>query len=179
MNGHEWEECVRFHGHMCPGLAFGFRAATEAVRILGISRSEDEDVVCISESDGCGVDAVQCVLSCTAGKGNLIIRMTGKNAFSFFDRTAGKSIRIVAKRFERPGAEDRRRFTEHVLNAPFDSLFTVGDVRHGLPEKARIYDSAVCGRCGEAFRADLAQMSGGTVLCADCSLIPGSAPKHM
>lgn len=30
-----WDECVRFHGHECPGLAIGYRAAEIAKEQLG------------------------------------------------------------------------------------------------------------------------------------------------
>ena len=165
----DWEDCARFHGHKCPGLAIGYRVAKEAARILGLSEaSEDEDLVCISETDACGVDAIQCVLACTAGKGNLFIRMTGKHAFSFFDRRSGKSVRLVMKDFKRPGENERQRFMDDILAAPFGTLFTVGKPKHGLPDRARIYDSAVCSRCGEAFRSDMARTSGGKMFCVDC-----------
>ncbi|MDR0778594.1 MAG: FmdE family protein [Methanomassiliicoccaceae archaeon] len=169
MNKKIWEKCAEFHGHKCPGLAFGYRAAETAIDILGLGRSDDEEVVCISETDACSVDAIQCMLSCTAGKGNLLIKMTGKNAYSFFDRRSGKSIRILTKRFEKPAGNERNDFMEFILNAPSESLFIIGDVKHALPEKAKIYDSAVCSECGEPFRSDLATVREGCILCIDCS----------
>ena len=30
-----WEKCVAFHGHSCPGLAIGARAAEIALELLG------------------------------------------------------------------------------------------------------------------------------------------------
>ncbi len=59
---------IAFHGHACPGLAIGVRAATEAIKRLNLF-SEDEEVVCVTENDACGVDGIL-ILSCTAGKGN-------------------------------------------------------------------------------------------------------------
>jgi formylmethanofuran dehydrogenase subunit E len=172
MNERAWEMCAEFHGHKCPGLAFGYRAAETAISILGLGRSDDEEVVCISETDACSVDAIQCMLSCTAGKGNLLIRMTGKNAFSFFDRKSGKSIRILTKKFERPPEDKRQEFMQFILNAPSELLFIIGDVRCPGPEEARIFDSAVCSECGEPFRSDLATQRNGKVLCVDCSSHP-------
>ena len=63
-------ECVRFHGHSCPGLASGYRAATAAMEALGVKRPEDEELVAICETDACGVDAIQVIAGTTAGKGN-------------------------------------------------------------------------------------------------------------
>ena len=94
-----WEDCAQFHGHKCPGLAIGYRAAVLAMEKLGLSEgSQDEELVCISENDACGVDAIQVITGCTAGKGNLIFHMTGKEAYSFYCRKSGKSIRPVFQR---------------------------------------------------------------------------------
>ena len=64
-----WEKCVEFHGHSCGGLAIGYRAALYAKELLGTGRSEDEEIVCVAENDACGVDAIQVLLGCSAGKG--------------------------------------------------------------------------------------------------------------
>ncbi|MDQ6799068.1 MAG: FmdE family protein, partial [Actinomycetota bacterium] len=61
---------VDFHGHMCPGLAMGIRAAEVALAEIG-PHSVDEEVVAIVETDMCGVDAIQFLTGCTFGKGNL------------------------------------------------------------------------------------------------------------
>lgn len=95
MNIDLWKKCVEFHGHECPGLAIGYRAAVAASEYLEIGKSDDEDIVCITENDACGVDAVQRILSCTIGKGNLYTEEQAKLAFSFFDRNSGKKSKIL------------------------------------------------------------------------------------
>ena len=86
-----WQKCVAFHGHGCGGLAVGFRAVLYAWELFeSDSTSEDEEIVCIAETDACGVDAIQALLSCTVGKGNLLFNLQGKNAFSFYRRSDGK-----------------------------------------------------------------------------------------
>ena len=40
-------KCVEFHGHICPGLIYGYRVAKEAMKLMGIIRSVDEEVVAI------------------------------------------------------------------------------------------------------------------------------------
>ena len=86
----------RFHGHMCPGLAVGIRAAELALAEAG-AHSADEEIIAIVETDMCGVDAIQYFTGCTFGKGNLIHLDYGKNAFTFIRRSDGKAIRIVAR----------------------------------------------------------------------------------
>ncbi|MDR2672398.1 MAG: FmdE family protein [Coriobacteriales bacterium] len=91
MNNEElWHKAVAFHGHQCPGLAIGFAASLGAIAELGLDASRlpatDEEIVCVTENDACGVDAIQTVLGCTYGKANLVPRLRGKMAFSFFTR---------------------------------------------------------------------------------------------
>jgi hypothetical protein len=53
----DFEQIIRFHGHLCPGLAIGYRAAKIAAANLQADRSEDEELVAIVETDACGIDA--------------------------------------------------------------------------------------------------------------------------
>ena len=135
-----WEKCVDFHGHECPGLAIGYRAAVAAAEYLGIERSDDEDIVCVTENDACGVDAVQRILSCTIGKGNLIYRGTGKMAFSFFERKSGKKVRFCLKPLDRPmERKERQTFT-----------------------------SIKCEICGESAPEHKMRLMDGKKVCLDC-----------
>ena len=120
-NNDIWEKAVDFHGHTCGGLALGVRAAMEAQKRFGIEIAADEEIVCVTENDACGVDGIQSVLGCTLGKGNLIYRGTGKFAFSFFNRKTGESFRLMArdKKEGLHGAE----YIEYVLTAPVEEVF--------------------------------------------------------
>jgi formylmethanofuran dehydrogenase subunit E len=163
-----WEKSIAFHGHACPGLAIGVRAAAEAIRIMDIQFSEDEDVVCITENDACGVDAVQAILGCTMGKGNLIYHGTGKMAFSFYDRKNNKKIRFVLKNFDdfmnREWA-DRQTF---VLEAPFEDVFKQTEPTFTLPERARIFCTETCAICGEGIPENKTRIQEGQKVCLDC-----------
>ncbi|HPX56864.1 MAG TPA: FmdE family protein, partial [Syntrophales bacterium] len=90
--------CVDFHGHLCPGLVYGYRVAMEAMARLGLARAEDEETVLISENDSCAVDAFQVLLGTTLGKGNLILRDYGKNAYTVFDRNTGRALRFIRRK---------------------------------------------------------------------------------
>ncbi len=162
-----WEKCVAFHGHACGGLTIGYKAALLAIRELGITFSVDEEIVCISENDACGVDAIQVILSCTAGKGNLLFHMTGKSAYSFYDRKSGKSLRLLLK----PTPEGMTRaesFAYYQAQAP-EEMFQVMPARIQLPEKARMFDSYICACCGEKAGANWIRIQGGKKLCLDCA----------
>ena len=93
-----WEKAVAFHGHECGGLTIGYQAALYAMELLNLTFSADEQTVCIAENDACGVDAIQVLLGCSIGRGNLLFHMTGKQAFSFYNRKTGESVRLVLKK---------------------------------------------------------------------------------
>jgi formylmethanofuran dehydrogenase subunit E len=78
-----WREAIKFHGHSCPGLAIGVRVALDCREEMNLaSRAEDEEIVAVAETDACGVDGIQVILACTAGKANLWLRRRGKHVFS-------------------------------------------------------------------------------------------------
>ncbi|NTW77372.1 MAG: formylmethanofuran dehydrogenase, partial [Syntrophaceae bacterium] len=91
------KRCVEFHGHICPGLIYGYRVAKEAMRLMDIRRAVDEEVVAVCENDSCAVDAIQVLLGTVIGKGNLIIRDYGKNAYTVLSRSRRRAYRFSRK----------------------------------------------------------------------------------
>lgn len=168
MNDKLWKECIGFHGHECPGLASGYRAAEIAMESMNIPlvRAKDEELVCVAENEACGIDCIQCLLSCTVGKGNLILRPTGKMAYSFFNRETGQSVRLVMRQLDR--SCDRELLIEHILTAPGDEIFDMKEPTFQVPEKARLFDSIQCERCKEFCREDKIRFQGGKKYCIDC-----------
>lgn len=167
MNKELWNKCVEFHGHQCPGLAIGFRASEIAIEKMGLKFSEDEDLVCITENDACGVDAVQVITGCTMGKGNLIYKGTGKMAFSFFDRKNNTSIRLILKSFK--GDMTREERQKYILEAPIEEVFSIMKPDFNVPEKARIFNTVICDKCGEGAPEHKIRLSEGKKLCLDCA----------
>lgn len=162
----DWERCVAFHGHCCGGLTIGYKAAQYAIELLELKFSEDEQVVCISENDACGVDAIQVMLGCSIGKGNLLFHMCGKQAFSFYNRGTGKSVRLVLKP-RKKGMTKEESFKYYQSCEPRE-LFEVKETTIALPEPAQIFDSYVCECCGESTGANWIKLVGGKKLCMDC-----------
>lgn len=138
---------MAFHGHECPGLAIGFKACEAVMEKMGLEFSKDEEVVCVTENDACGVDAIQVITGCTVGKGNLVFRGTGKMAFSFYNRLNGESLRMIVKPFE--GEMDHQQRQQYILNSPVDELFHFSKPAFKVPEKARRFATIVCENCGE------------------------------
>ena len=140
--------------------------ARYASRLLGLEYSADEQVVCISENDACGIDAIQVMLGCSVGKGNLLFHMRGKQAFSFYNRKTGKSVRLVLK--PRPeGMTKAESFAYYQACKP-EEMFEVKETTIRLPEKARLFDSYTCDCCGESTGANWIRLAGDKKLCLDC-----------
>jgi formylmethanofuran dehydrogenase subunit E len=188
----DFQDCVRFHGHVCPGLAIGYAAAKAAALKLELAPSEDEEVVAIVENDSCAVDAVQVLLGCTFGKGNLIFRDWGKQVFTFFDRKTGRAARVsltgsvpfrderheLKKKIDSREAtnEDRNRWDQlriMAVNALISSdpneLFDVKEVRIEPPPHAVIVATRACEICGELAVSDRIVEKKGRKVCLACA----------
>jgi formylmethanofuran dehydrogenase subunit E len=190
-----YDEAVAFHGHACPGLALGYRAARYAMDALRAGRSDDEELVCIVENDACGVDAIQVVAGCSVGKGNLILRDFGKHAYTFIDRKYRRAIRLVQRpepvveRIDPQAAalrtkvmggtattEEHKEFHERqagvitrILAMPVEDLFVIKETEPDIPEKARIFRSVQCASCGEMVAEHRARVSDGKFVCIPCA----------
>ncbi len=188
-----WNHCVRFHGHECPGLAIGFRAAMAGLDFCHGFRAPDEEVVAVVENDACGVDAIQALIGCTFGKGNLIHLDYGKQAFNFFERSSGRSLRLSL----RPGAvslgdrqreltqkdregkatrEDRQELAKlrqesmlEILNRPLEEIFSQSESPLSLPQKAIVQPSEICPDCGEPTMPLKMLERSGKKLCRSCA----------
>lgn len=162
----DFEKCAAFHGHVCGGLTIGYKAAQYAIRLLNLTFSDDEEVVCIAENDACGVDAIQVMLGCSIGKGNLLFHMRGKQAFSVYNRKTGKAVRLVLK--PKPEGLRKEDSLQYYQSREPEELFDVKPVALALPEKARLFDSYRCDCCGEVTGANWIRLVGEKKLCLDC-----------
>ena len=148
-------------------LRSAFVPAKRPIRKMDIRPSEDEQIVCVTENDACGVDAVQAILSCTFGKGNLIYRDRGKQAFSFFNRENGEKMRIYLKA-ARPKEMDRTEWQKYLLKADADNLFNFSEPKYDVPEVARVFRTVVCDVCGEGAAERTMRLQQGKTVCCDC-----------
>jgi formylmethanofuran dehydrogenase subunit E len=168
------QETIRFHGHLCPGLLIGYRAAKAAMEHLVVTRSEDEELVAVVENQSCSVDAVQVLCGCTFGKGNLFFRDYGKQVFTIGSRKAGKSVRIalrgdLVKPTDPDGRTDRKKFIAQLLNIPLESLYRVSEPQFEFPAEAQIFPTLVCSRCGEGVMETRTVSREGRLYCLPCS----------
>ena len=162
----DFEKCAAFHGHVCGCLTIGYKAAQYAIRLLNLTFSDDEEVVCIAENDACGVDAIQVMLGCSIGKGNLLFHMRGKQAFSVYNRKTGKAVRLVLK--PKPEGLRKEDSLQYYQSREPEELFDVKPAVIALPEKARLFDSYRCDCCGEVTGTNWIRLAGEKKLCLDC-----------
>ncbi|MDR3590381.1 MAG: FmdE family protein [Negativicutes bacterium] len=186
-------KAIDFHGHFCPGLAIGYRAAKAAMEKLQVERAEDEELVAIVETDACGIDAVQSLLGCTIGKGNLFFRDYGKQAYTIASRSQNKAVRVVmtTKVFTPSAAqenlrsavfggcataEQQREFQtmqqekiRQLLTMDTDRLFKIETVEVPLPQPAKIFGSVTCDFCGESVMEPRARLREGKIACLSCN----------
>ena len=193
MEQEDFRRCAEFHGHICPGLAIGYRAGKAALSWLQERRSSDEEIVTTVETNACGTDAIQVLTGCTLGKGNLLYRDCGKHAYTVFSRRTGEGVRIVLRhgamtlkdrhlelvqkiRDNRATPEEKTEFqslhmgkARELLEKPLEQLFAIRDATVPVPEKAMIEPSIPCDRCLEPTMVSRLIQSNGQSLCRDCA----------
>ena len=189
----DFRECVRFHGHVCPGLAIGYAAAKAGASALNVGPSEDEEVVAIVENDSCAVDAVQTILGCTFGKGNLIFRDWGKQVFTFFNRVTGDAVRVSFRGGKSYGRKERAALREKIdsgqatdqeqarydelkfeavsglIDADPEEVFDIRRVDTPLPPSASIVATLPCQGCGEQTMESRLTQRDDRKLCGECA----------
>jgi formylmethanofuran dehydrogenase subunit E len=192
MSDDGFKKCVDFHGHICHGIAIGFRAAQVLMDRLGVLRSPDEELVAVVETDACGSDAIQVMTGCTFGKGNFIFKNYGKHAFSLSDRKQERTVRVCLQpdaiktapdhlpliekvRNEKATPEEMERFRQlqqervrRIIEADPSSLFKVEEAAPLIPPLAKIVKSETCDICGESTKADLLRVVNGRKVCIPC-----------
>lgn len=184
------DNVISFHGHSCPGLSIGVRAAELALKTFG--DPAQAELVAVVETDMCGVDAVQFLTGCTLGKGNLIHRDYGKMAFCFYDRRSEKGFRAVLnpatqhsgraqmallmkKQIEGVASveelESLKRLRKEAQDTYYalslDEMFLVSEWTMP-PRSAVILDSLQCECCGESTMESRTRRFSGKVLCIPC-----------
>ena len=88
-------------------------------------------------------------------------------AFSFFDRLAGRAVRLCLK----PCIEDDKTRIEamnYLLEHPYTDLFDISKPSYALPEQARLFNSRLCSKCGEETAEYALRFQNRKPVCLDC-----------
>ena len=182
-------DVIQFHGHLCPGLALGYRVAKAALRELSAERPQDEELVAVVENDSCAVDAIQFITGCTFGKGNFIFRDYGKHVYTIFNRRTSQGVRIsedyrgfegderfsILRKRQEAGEDvssEMRQFrmakAAAILQASETELFTMHPALSLTPAKATVHASLRCPLCGEKFMETRGRKKNEEVVCTPC-----------
>ena len=186
-------KCVEFHGHLCPGLMYGYLVGAAAAERLHISRSADEEIVAVAENDSCAVDGLQVMLGTTAGKGNLVIKNHGKSVFTVISRSYQRALRFSRKKryaYKGPESEEfaalekayvdgtataaqRRRQKRlkamDLLARPVEEVFDIEEAPFEKIPFAPLAPSQACADCGEMTMATrMVTGDDGKVRCRPC-----------
>ena len=154
----DFNKCIEFHGHICPGLAIGFQAAKILMERLGVRKAPDEELLAIVETDACGADAIQDDDGVHFWQGKLYFqRATGKMLFPFWTERREKvyvyafalvlsrltlnifslsekvrNDKALPKELERFTQLQRER-TKKILDADSESLFKIEEISPDIP----------------------------------------------
>jgi formylmethanofuran dehydrogenase subunit E len=162
------EKAVRFHGHICPGLAIGVLTAKYLID-NGYRYSPNEELVAVVENDNCSVDALQVLLGTTFGKGNLIHQDYGKLNFNFYDRRTEKSIRISLKKKDfndKKSSKDEK--IQFLINSNPEDIFIISEIEFDPPGLAQIEESVPCEICGEPTMNNRLMAYNNSEMCVPC-----------
>lgn len=168
----DWQRCVAFHGHVCPGLAIGYKAVQIALGELGDSSrqtGESGGLVAIVQTDACGVDAVQMLTSCTFGKGNLLFRDHGKQVFTIVRRADGQGVRAALQYGVLENVKDRQELVRNMVEGDPAEFFVWQRVQIELPQGAKINPTVQCAFCGEGVMEQRARVREGKIACPECA----------
>ncbi len=183
------------HGHACPPLALGVRAAVVAMARLGVGRANDRELFAFVElgSDHYAqgfADGIQFATGCTFGK-DLIARLPqGKASVRLVDQLGGRAVRVVPRpetiaalersdwfrtcsergNFAHACADLAGAVVQDILGASDDALFSSSEVfplRIAYPRPS--FETVVCDGCGESVLASYTRDADGERLCLACA----------
>ncbi len=175
MTQKEFEMAMAFHGHKCPAMPLGYRAAEAAMTALGVERAKDKELYVVSETGkdhaaGCFLDGVMSATGCTYGKSNIEKKYYNKMAFTLIDVVNGKAVRIRLKdeffgnMLNSPFVTQRKQgvapqdvpseiadpLVSNVLNMPEEKFLLVGEVAdYDFPKGKGCFETNLCSECGE------------------------------
>ena len=194
MTHEEFEMAMGFHGHKCPAMPLGYRAAEAAMRTLGVERAKDKELYLVSETGkghaaGCFLDGIMSATGCTYGKSNIEKKYYNKMAFTLIDVENGKAVRVrlkdeffgnmlnspfVAQRKQGVAPQDvpaelADPLVNNVLNMPEEKFLEIGEVEaFDFPKGKGCFDTALCSKCGERVFVDKLIETADGLVCIPC-----------
>jgi len=189
------ETGISFHGHKCPAMPLGLRAAAAAMNYLGVERARDKELHVISETGkghaaGCFLDGIMVATGCTYGKSNIEKRYYNKMAFTLIDVPRQKAVRVAlrpdffAHMLQSPFIEQRKKgippqdispqiadpLIARVMSISEESFLQIGPVTdYSLDREPGVFEAGPCVRCGEMAFVNKLRAVDGEDLCIPCT----------
>jgi len=192
----DWLEfALRFHGHKCPAMPLGLRAAETAMNKLGVERTGAKDLLALVElgDDHCAhcfADGIQVLTGCTFGKGNIRQLGCGKFGLTLVDQKTGRAVRVVPRAEVQLKTQQTDFFQQYrmkgvpptavpdevvqplidkVMATPAEELFLIGDAEpYAVEKKPESFASFVCEECGELVVEEYGRVKAGKKVCIPC-----------
>lgn len=190
-----FEMGLKFHGHKCPAMPLGIRAGAAAMNALGVKRSLDKELVCLTETGddhaaGCFTDGLQVVTGCTYGKSNIKKLYYGKMGFTLIDTGRKKAVRVhlkpefFGKMLNSPFVQQRKKgvlpqdvnadvtdpLVKNVMSMKEEDFLIISPVFDYDYQKTKgHFEADVCSVCGERTFTHKLQDVDGKKVCIPCS----------
>ena len=185
---------MAFHGHKCPAMPLGIRAALAAMDKLGAQRASNSELYLISESGkqhamSCFVDGLQAATGCTYGKYNIEKRYHDKLAFTLIDRTRSKAVRVMlkpgfqAKALQSEFVKQRQAgvpatqipaaitdpLVERVWTLPAEQMFDISEpFDYHMTQPPTVFRTETCSKCGALVFEKGVRLHEGQPVCQEC-----------
>jgi len=170
--------------------------ALERLRLARAGEKETigEEILAIVECNNCFTDGVQVATGCTLGNNSLIYLDTGKNAVTIVRRGDWRGVRVyvdsekLEKYFKKEAtdlfekvvikregtAEDSERLSRlwteigrRMMNIP-ESEFKIEELKVKEIERAPIFETIKCEKCGELAMKTRIEYVKGKAVCSGC-----------
>ncbi len=189
------QQAFYFHGHKCPAMPLGLRAAMKAMDVLEVERSQDKELFVISETGrghaaGCFLDGIMFATGCTYGKSNIEKLYWNKMAFTLIDTQRERAVRVslkpefFAKALKSPFVEQRKKgvppqdvpfevlkpLLDNIFAMPWEQFMEISDVfKHSFEKTKGCFTAFPCVECGELVFENALRVKDGKPICIPCS----------
>ncbi len=135
------KQLSNLHGHICMGLAIGYRAGLIARQEFKIGRGADPEILAVIEENSCCEDAIQLTVNCSYFRRNLLFQKIGIYVFIFYNNTAGTCLRLELKPEYLNLAASLHELKVKVIN------------KHATPDEDRLFHQKTAECVGQVLRA--------------------------
>ena len=187
---------AHYHGHLCPELAIGYRAALIAQEELGLSRENSHRFFIVAENMSSAIESLQLITGCTIGNQNFFAYDLGKHVYYFGSfsnaHAPQKALRLaltnlvvdlshtreLEKRIISGQAdlEERREYqqaidnaVEEILTLASQKLFNKTRISLQPPRTSGRLDYIRCSHCGEVTEIEKCNPAEKGFICRVCS----------